>query len=100
MTPLDSFTNQATHPDLWFSERLPIGLELICFRKSASLLGLRIPAFEEDGLVLTFANYKGDLQIAMGNAQNYLQQPNSGLGLLSAGHKPLLFKSLSPVNLE
>jgi AraC-like DNA-binding protein len=82
--------------DYLFSEKLPIGLTLIGIKESADKLDITIPAFEEEGLALSFINYKGDLQIAIGNGQRYTEQLNPGLGLLSPAGKSLHFSAGSP----
>ena len=83
-----------------FSEKLPIGLTIHCWKESADQLNRTLPVFDEQDLVLTFLNYKGDLQIATGNGADDWQPASPGLGLLSAGNKPLQFKSCSPVHLS
>lgn len=98
MQPLSpSINNQKTDTLYRFSEKLPVGLFIRCLKESADLLDLTLPAYEADGLVLTFINYKGDLQIAIGDRKDHLQQVSPGLGLLSAGNQSLHFRSASPV---
>jgi AraC-like DNA-binding protein len=98
MQPLSPSINiQKTDTLYRFSEKLPVGLHIRCLKETADLLDLTLPAYEADGLVLTFINYKGDLQIAMGERKDCLQQVSPGLGLLSAGNKSLHFRSASPV---
>jgi AraC-like DNA-binding protein len=98
--PNPPFTNQQTDSPYRFAEKLPVGLTIHCWKESADQMNSSLPAFDEKGLVLTFINYKGDLQIAVGNEQEGLQQATPGLGLLSTGSKPLYFKSFSPVHLS
>jgi AraC-like DNA-binding protein len=81
-----------------FSEKLPVGLTLIGIRETADRLDITVPAFEEDGLAISFINYKGDLQIAIGNGQRYTEQLNPGLGLLTPAGKSLHFSSGSPAS--
>jgi len=50
-----------------------------------------------NGLLLTFINYKGDLQIASGDGNGGLQQASPGLGLLTRAAQPLLFRSSTPI---
>jgi len=80
-----------------FIEKLPIGLQITCWKASAHQLDLSIPASIENGLLLTFINYKGDLQIALGNGKNGFQQASPGLGLLTRAGQTLLFRSFEPV---
>ncbi len=47
-------------------------------------------------MVLTFLHSREDLRIASGGGQEYLQEASPGLGLLSASHKPLHFRSDEP----
>lgn len=105
MKPLTpSLINQGIGPDsridfkCHFFEKLPVGLTVICLKESADQMDITLPAFGEKDLVMTFISYKGDLRIAIDNGQDYLQQVSPGLGLLSAGDKPLQFRSFSPVS--
>ncbi|HEX9511682.1 MAG TPA: AraC family transcriptional regulator [Puia sp.] len=101
MKPLTTpLPNQKADTPYRFSERLPVGLTIHCWKESADRLNTALPALDEQDLVLTFINYKGDLQIATGNQQDDLQPASPGLGLLSTGNKPLQFKSFSPVHLS
>jgi AraC-like DNA-binding protein len=101
MRPLTpSFNNQKTGTPYRSSEKLPVGLILHSLKESADHLDITLPAFEEGGMILTFINYKGDLQMALGEGQEYLQQLSPGLGLLTASGKPLRFRSLAPINLS
>ncbi|MBN9380175.1 MAG: helix-turn-helix transcriptional regulator [Chitinophagaceae bacterium] len=79
-----------------FTEKLPVGLRITCWKMSANQLELSIPA-EENGLLLTFINYKGDLQIASAGSKDGFQQASPGLGLLTQAAQPLLFRSFEPV---
>ncbi len=83
-----------------FTEKLPVGLRITCWKESADQLDMSIPAAGEDGLLLTFINYKGDLQIAAGNGRDGLQQASPGLGLLYRATQPLLFRSFTPIQLS
>jgi len=99
MKPLTPpFINQKTDAPSRFSEKLPVGLTIHCWKESADQLNGILPDFDENGLVLTFINYKGDLQIAIGNGQDGLQPASPGLALLSAGNKPFQFRSSSPIH--
>jgi AraC-like DNA-binding protein len=80
-----------------FSEKLPVGLTIHCWKESATQLSGNLPDFDAKGLVLTFVNYKGDLQIAIGNEQDGFQPASPGLGLLSTSNKSLQFRSSSPI---
>src|SRR5579859_5833794 len=79
-------------------EKLPIGLGIRCLKESGNLLDIELPAYEGGGLALTFISYKGDLQMAIGGDREYPQQVSPGMGLLSAGKRPLLIRSFSPVS--
>lgn len=89
--------NQKADTPYRFSEKLPVGLTIHCWKESASQLNGSLPDFDAKGLVLTFVNYKGDLQIAIGNGQDGLQPASPGLGLLSTSNKSLQFLSSSPI---
>jgi len=80
-----------------FTEKLPVGLQITCWKTAADQLDLSIPASMEDGLLLTFINYKGELQIALGNGKDGFQQASPGLGLLTRADRPLLFRSFEPI---
>lgn len=62
-------------------------------------MNLSIPAAGENGLLLTFINYKGDLHIASGDGKDGLFQASPGLGLLSMAAQPLLLRSTAPIQL-
>lgn len=79
-----------------FTENLPVGLRITCWKMSADQLELSIPA-EENGLLLTFINYKGDLQIALEGSKDGFQQASPGLGLLTQATRHLLFRSFEPI---
>ena len=97
MNPLNpSHSNQKTGTPYRFSEKLPVGLSLLCLKESADQLDITLPAFEEGGMVMTFINYKGDLQLALGDSPDLMQQLSPGMGLLSAGGRALRFKSPTP----
>jgi hypothetical protein len=101
MKPLTTpLPNQKADAHYRLSERLPVGLTIHCWKESADQLNTSLPVFDERDLVLTFINYKGDLQIATGNPQDNGQPASPGLGLLSTGNKTLQFKSFSPVHLS
>jgi AraC-like DNA-binding protein len=92
------FTNHSYQPPPKFTEKLPVGLQIACWKETTDLLGLSIPA-RENGLLLTFINYKGDLHIASGDGKGGLFQASPGLGLLSMATQPLLLQSTTPVQL-
>jgi len=81
-----------------FSERLPVGITLTCFSQSSEQLDVALPAMEEEGLLLTFVYYKGDLQITTGDGKEQLQQVSPGIGLLSAADRSLQFNSSGPIS--
>lgn len=99
MKPLNpSFSPPKTDAWQWFSEKLPVGLTLYYWKGSAESLNSALPVFEKQGLALTFINYKGDLQAVSGSEREITQPLSPGLGLLSAGNKPLAFRSPSPIH--
>jgi AraC-like DNA-binding protein len=98
MQPLSPFPEQKADPLYRLSERLPVGLRIRCIKQSVDRLDITYPAAGEDGMVLTFINYKGDLQIAIGEHKDRLQQVSPGLGLLSSAQRSLHFKADSSIN--
>ncbi|MBN8852435.1 MAG: hypothetical protein BGO55_01650 [Sphingobacteriales bacterium 50-39] len=92
-------TNHPNHPPPRFTEKLPVGLQITCWKESVDELNLSIPAAGENGLLLTFINYKGDLHIASGDGKDGLFQASPGLGLLSLATQPLLLRSTDPIQL-
>jgi len=97
LDPQRTDTEPRSGPGPLFRERLPVGLTITSFRESADWLDITIPPFGEEGLVLVFLSYKGDLQIVLGNGKDLMQPVSPGLALLSAGDKPILFRSVTPV---
>lgn len=92
--------NAAFHdpgPPPRFTEKLPVGLRITCWSASADRMDLCIPATMEDGLLLTFINYKGELHIASGDGKDGFQQASPGLGLLTRADQPLLLRSFTPI---
>jgi len=98
MKPL---TQSTTHPKTGlthqFSERLPVGFTITCISQTSEQLDITLPAREEEGLLLTFIHYKGELQITTGDSREALQQTGPGIGLLSSADKPLRFCSSAPI---
>jgi AraC-like DNA-binding protein len=80
-----------------FTEKLPVGLRITGWKESADQLDMTIPGAGEDGLLLTFINYKGDLHIASGDGKSGLFQASPGLGLLSYAAQPLVLRSFTPI---
>ena len=80
-----------------FMEKLPVGLHVTCWKGSADQLDMSIPAAMDNGILLTFINYKGDLQIALGEGKDAFQQASPGLGLLTHAHQTLRFRSFAPI---
>jgi len=100
MKPLNAVANDLdAAPPPRFTEKLPVGLQITCWKVSADQLDLSIPAME-NGLLLTFINYKGDLQIALGDSKDGFQQASPGLGLLAQATQPLLLRSFEPIQLS
>ncbi|MHA4807776.1 AraC family transcriptional regulator [Flavitalea flava] len=99
MKPLTpSSFNQKTDTPYRFSEKLPIGFTITCLQETADQLDITLPSAGQDGFVMTFVNYKGDLQIAIGERRDELQPLSPGQGLLSLGSLPMSFRSFSPVH--
>jgi len=90
--------HQVAAAHFWSPEKLPVGLDIQCLRESGDRLDISLPASVANSLTLTFISYKGDLQMAIGGDREYPQQVSPGMGLLSAGKRPLLFRSFSPVS--
>ncbi|HWK04228.1 MAG TPA: AraC family transcriptional regulator [Puia sp.] len=101
MKPLTTpLSNQKAAASYRLSERLPVGLTIHRWKESADQLNISLPVFDEQDLVLTFINYKGDLHIATGNPPDNGQPASPGLGLLSTGNKEFQLKSFSPIHLS
>src|SRR6266705_884576 len=101
MKPLNPpFNNQKTDSPYRFSEKLPVGLTIHCWKGTADQWTSPLSAHDEKDMVLTFIHYKGELHIARGNDPNELQPASPGLGLLSGGSQALRFQSPSPVQLS
>lgn len=80
-------------------QHLPIGLKAAAVRTSTDHLDLALPGFDEEGLILTFVNYKGDLLVRSGSRSGEEGQPASpGMGLLSVASRPLTFRSAEPIH--
>ncbi|HMH21665.1 MAG TPA: AraC family transcriptional regulator [Puia sp.] len=97
---LDSLRTDAeprTGPGYFFLERLPVGLTVASYRETSEWLDITVPPFGEQGLVLVLLSYKGELQIVLGSGKDLIQPVSPGLALLSAGDKPLIFRSVTPV---
>ena len=101
MKPLDPpSNNQKIDASYRFSEKLPVGLTIHCWKGTADQWISPLPAYDEKDLVLTFLNYKGELHIATGNDPGQWQPACPGMGLLSGGSQALRFQSSSPVLLS
>jgi AraC-like DNA-binding protein len=93
--PVQQKTAMAIH---WQHLSLPIGLKIAAIRTSTDQLDLALPDFVEEGLILTFVNYKGELLVRSGRRPDEEGQPASpGMGLLSMADRPLLFRSSGPI---
>ena len=94
--PVQQKTAMAIH---WQHLSLPIGLKTAAIRTSPDKLDLALPDFGEEGLILTFVNYKGDLLVRSGRRPDEEGQPASpGMGLLSVADRPLAFRSSGPIH--
>ncbi len=79
-------------------QHLPIGLKTAAIRASTDQLDLVLPEVDEEGLILTFVNYKGALLVRSGHRPDVEGQPASpGMGLLSVADRPLVFQSTEPI---
>ena len=93
--PVQQKTAMAIH---WQHLSLPIGLKTAAVRTSTDQLDLALPDFGEEGLILTFINYKGELLVRSGHRPGEEGQPASpGMGLLSVADRPLVFLSSGPI---
>jgi AraC-like DNA-binding protein len=93
--PVQQKTAMAIH---WQHLSLPIGLKTAAVRTSTDQLDLALPDFGEEGLILTFINYKGELLVRSGRRSDEEGQPASpGMGLLSVADRPLVFLSSGPI---
>jgi AraC-like DNA-binding protein len=99
--PVHSKTDPLSH---WRSRLLPIGLQLATVRTSLESPppDIALPDFEGQGMVLTFINYKGDLQIqpggyVPGQETHHTQPAHPGMGLLSLAGRSLRFQSSVPI---
>jgi AraC-like DNA-binding protein len=94
--PVQQKTVMAIH---WQHLQLPIGLKIAAIRTSTDHLDLALPDFGEEGLILTFVNYKGELLVRSGRRPDEEGQPASpGMGLLSLANRPLAFRSSGPIH--
>jgi AraC-like DNA-binding protein len=94
--PVQQKTAMAIH---WQHLQLPIGLKTAAVRTSTDHLDLALPDFGEEGLILTFVNYKGELLVRSGHRPDAEGQPASpGMGLLSVANRPLVFLSSEPIH--
>ena len=80
-------------------ENLPAGIQLSHWKQSADHLNAFLPAMEREGLLLSFVNFKGELQIGLGLQPGELQSASPGLGLLWKGDQELRLLSSGPVTL-
>jgi AraC-like DNA-binding protein len=90
---------QKTHPALhWRSVPLPIGLKVATIKESSTHLDLALPDTGEEGLTLTFIQFKGHISIRQACRNEEEGQPGSpGMALMSATARPLLFHSSGPI---
>jgi AraC-like DNA-binding protein len=90
---------QKTDPTLhWYSLQLPIGLKVSSIKESVTEMELALPDAGDEGLTLTFIQYKGELLVRPVNRPDQEGQPASpGMGLLSMSTRPLLFLSGAPI---
>ena len=86
---------QKTHPPLhWHSTQLPIGLKAATVKATSTAIDISLPDTGEEGLTLTFIQYKGDVSIRQVCHKCGEWQPGSpGMGLMSVTGRPLAFRS-------
>lgn len=73
---------------------LPIGLRAAVLKGTIDRQEIVLPDFHEDGVTISFINYKGDVRIGTGNRPGDKEQPASpGLGLISAAGRPMSFRT-------
>ena len=92
--PFHPKTDPVSH---WRIRQLPVGLRIAWAKESVHHLDMTLPDFEDKGIVLTFINYKGDLQIAPGHGAGRREPAHPGLALLSVAGKPVGFQSSAPI---
>jgi AraC-like DNA-binding protein len=121
MKPLHPFLPKTDPLSHWRNRQLPIGLRIASTKGSFDpTLDIALPDFEGRGMVLTFINYKGDLQVLPGGRLTgpethrsepaYRSEPahpgetvrrgepaHPGMGLLSLAGQSLRFQSSAPI---
>jgi AraC-like DNA-binding protein len=90
---------QKTHAALhWHLVQLPIGLKVATIRESSAALELALPPATEVGLTLTFIHYRGELTVLpVTSSDREGQAASPGMGLMSVAARPLLFRSVGPI---
>jgi len=88
--PVQQKTAMAIH---WQQLHLPIGLRTAAIKTSTAQLDLALPDFGEEGLILTFVNYKGELRVHSGHRPGEGQPASPGMGMLCVGGRSLNFRS-------
>ncbi|MDR3715383.1 MAG: AraC family transcriptional regulator [Puia sp.] len=100
MKPPDlKFPHVETPFDQWHAEKLPVGIDLLCFKQSQTALDLVLPVFEKEGFILTFLDYTGELEIATRDRDPFFTA-SPGTGLLTDAADPLILKSSGPVTVS
>jgi AraC-like DNA-binding protein len=78
----------------WQVLSLPVGLQAGVLKGTADRIELSLPDFHEEGVTISFINYKGDVRIGTGHRPGDKEQPASpGLGLISAAGRPMSFRT-------
>ena len=73
---------------------LPVGLRAAVLKGTVDRQEIALPDFHEEGVTISFINYKGDVRIGTGNRPGDKEQPASpGLGLISAAGRPMSFRT-------
>ncbi len=100
-------TMKSQHPVLqkpdpalsWHLLSLPAGFKAATIKTSTDGLELALPSFDQQGLILSFINFKGDVRIRPSvdpDSEELMAGP--GIGLLSEAGKPLYFCASAPVH--
>lgn len=78
---------------------LPVGLRAAVLKATVDRQDIPLPDFHEEGYVISFINFKGDVRIATGHRPGDKEQPASpGLGLISAAGKRMSFRTGASVS--
>jgi len=83
----------------WQVLSLPVGLQAGVWKGTADRTELSLPDFQEEGVTISFINYKGDVRIGTGHRPGDKEHPASpGLGLISSAGRPMSFRTGASVS--